>query len=267
MKQVSKTTELARYHGRVALVTGGLGAMGLAIGRRLTEEGAIVYLADLTADDAGRITEAYQGVTLPKVLTLDVSSAESWDEAINTILAESGALHLLVNNAGVITPVPQPITDIPLDEFHRVLKVNLDGVLLGTQAALKAMKQGAGAAIVNLGSLAAYTGSADNGTYGVSKGAVRSLTKHAALSAARNGHDVRINVVHPGYVWTPLVAAKAAGQFGTEDAAREAFSKMNPSGRIVEPCDVAAAIAFLGSSDARMIHGADLVIDGGRLIQ
>lgn len=184
-----------------------------------------------------------------------------------SILATSGGLHLLINNAGVITPVPQPIADVPLEEFHRVLKVNLDGVLLGTQAALKVMKRGVGAAIVNLGSLAAYTGSADNGTYGVSKGAVRALTKHSALSAARNGHDVRINVVHPGYVWTPLVAAKAAGQFGSEPAARDAFSKMNPSGRIVEPSDVAAAIAFLGSQDARMIHGADLVIDGGRLIQ
>lgn len=264
---MSQPSALARYHGRVALVTGGLGAMGLAIGRRLAEEGAAVVLADLASADAAPVAAAFAGLAAPRVLALDVTSAESWSAAMSEICADYGGLQLLVNNAGVLTPTPQPVTEIPLDEFHRVLRVNVDGVLLGTQAALRAMRRGEGAAIVNLGSLAAYTGSSDNATYGVSKGAVRALTKHSALSAARNGKDVRINAVHPGYVWTPLVAAKAVAIYGDVDAAREAFSRMNPSGRIVEPADVAAAIAFLGSADARMIHGADIVIDGGRLIQ
>ncbi|MGX5666704.1 SDR family oxidoreductase [Rhizobium daejeonense] len=116
----------------------------MATGRRLTEEGAIVYLADVAAPEDYWITDAYAGIAHPRVLSLDVSSADSWDTAIGTIVAESGALYLLVNSAGVITPVLQPLTDIPLDEFHRVLKVNPDGVLLATQAAMKAMQRGRG---------------------------------------------------------------------------------------------------------------------------
>ena len=93
------------------------------------------------------------------------------------------------------------------------------------------------------------------------------MTKQAALSAARFGYQVRVNAVHPGYVWTPLIEAKLVAQFGSLEAAQNAVRAMNPLGDIVTPDDVAASIAFLASNDARMITGADLVIDGGRLIQ
>ena len=96
---------------------------------------------------------------------------------------------------------------------------------------------------------------------------MRSLTKQAALSAARNGYGVRVNAVHPGFVWTALVEAKAVRRYGTPEAALEAFRAMNPSQRVVQPADVAAAVAYLASDDAAMVTGADLVVDGGRLIQ
>lgn len=119
-----------------------------------------------------------------------------------------------------------------------------------------------GGVIVNMGSIAGYVGSRDGGAYGASKAAVRNLTKQAAISA---GYNV-VNAVHPGYVWTPLIEEKLIAQFGSRDAAIQAVRGMNPLNQIVEVDDVAAAVAFLASSDARMITGADLVVDGGRLI-
>lgn len=258
---------MKRFEGRSALISGGLGAMGLAIGRRLAEEGAQVLLGDASAPDGNAIAAAFAGLAEPQVLRLDVTQPQSWAAAVAEVERRFGRLHVLVNNAGVISPDLRPFDEIDLAEWRRVFAVNVDGVLLGTQAAMGAMKGQGGGAIVNIASLSAYVGSKDNGAYGASKGAVRTMTKHAALSAARGGYGVRVNAVHPGYVWTPLVEARAVAQFGDVEAAQSAFRAMNPSGEIVRPQDVAAAVAFLASDDARMITGADLVIDGGRLIQ
>ena len=179
-----------------------------------------------------------------------------------------GALDVLVNNAGVVMRAALPFDEIPLDEWQRVFSINVDGVFLGLQAAIRVMKASAhGGSIVNLGSVASRVGSKDAGAYGASKAAVTNMTKQAALSAARHGYKVRVNAVHPGYVWTPLVENKLIAQFGNLEAAMQAVRAMNPMGDIVTPDDVAASIAFLASDDARMITGADLVIDGGRLIQ
>ncbi|TCZ52937.1 SDR family NAD(P)-dependent oxidoreductase [Roseicella aquatilis] len=258
---------MQRFEGRVALVSGGLGAMGMAIGRRLAQEGATVVLGDLAEPDVTALHAAFSGLPLPVVLRLDVTAAESWQAAVAEVEARFGRLDVLVNNAGVLTPAPQVIDDIGLEEWRRVFAVNVEGVLLGIQAALRSMKSRRAGSIVNLGSVASYVGSRDNGTYGASKAAVRNLTKQAALSAARLGYGVRVNAVHPGFVWTPLVEGKAVAQHGSRETAQAAFRAMNPLHDIVSPDDVAAAVAFLASDDARMITGADLVVDGGRLIQ
>lgn len=256
-----------RFDGKVAVISGGVGAMGLAIGRRLAHEGAAVVLADLNGGDPAEIAETFVGLAAPLVTRLDVCDAASWSGLVNQTLAAFGRFDVLVNNAGILTQRPQPFDEIDLAEWHRVFAVNVDGVLLGTQAAIRAMKTRGGGAVVNIGSLASLVGSKDNGIYGASKGAVRSMTKHAALSAARSGYGVRVNAVHPGYVWTRLVAAKAIATHGSLEAAQTAFRQMNPSGRIVTPEDVAAAVAYLASDDAAMVNGTDLVVDGGRLIQ
>lgn len=258
---------MTRFEGRTALVSGGVGAMGMAIGRRLAQEGAAVVLADTSPADEAAVATAFAGLPAPTVMVLDVTLADAWAAVLAAVEDRFGRLDLLVNNAGILSPEPQPFDEIDLAEWRRVFAVNVDGVLLGTQAALRSMRTRGGGAVVNIASIAGYVGSKDNCTYGVSKGAVRSMTKQAALSAARLGYGVRVNAVHPGYVWTPLVEARAVAQYGSREAALAAFRGMNPSGRVVEPDDVAAAVAFLGSDDARMINGADLVVDGGRLIQ
>jgi len=259
---------MMRFEEQVALVSGGMGAMGLAIGRRLAREGARVVLGDLASPDAARLEAAFDGLPPPEVLTLDVTQPGSWAQVVADVQARHGRLDVLVNNAGVVSNEAQPFDRIPVDEWRRVFAINVDGTLLGVQAAMQVMRSSStGGSIVNMGSIAGYVGSRDGGAYGASKAAVRNLTKQAALSAARQGLPIRVNAVHPGYVWTPLIDEKLTRQFGSAEAAREAVRGMNPLHRIVETDDVAAAVAFLASRDARMITGADLVVDGGRLIQ
>ncbi|MBN9429096.1 MAG: SDR family oxidoreductase [Burkholderiales bacterium] len=259
---------MKRYENKVALISGGAGAMGLAIARRLACEGAQVVLGDLASADAGKLDECFAGWPAPLALTLDVTQAASWQAAFEQTQQRFGRVDLLVNNAGVLSDTPRAFEDVEIAEWRHVFAVNVDGVFLGTQAALRAMRRAAaGGAIVNLGSVASFVGSKDSAAYGSSKATVRNMTKQAALSAARMGYDVRVNAVHPGFVWTPLVERRLVHQFGSREAAIAAASAMNPRGRLVQADDVAAAVAFLGSDDARMITGADLIIDGGRLIQ
>ncbi|MCC6869883.1 MAG: SDR family oxidoreductase [Burkholderiales bacterium] len=248
---------MKRLEGKVAFVTGGIGALGQAICQRLADEGARVIAGDIKEDPSA-----------PGAVRLDVASEASWKEALKEVLARHGQLDILVNNAGITSPAPLDFEDVSLDEWRRVFSINAEGVFLGTREAIRLMKarQGPGF-IVNIGSIAGYYGVNKTSAYGASKATVRSITKQAAISAARLGYDIRINSVHPSYVWTPLVSGRLAKEYGSEEAAYDAVRKMNPLGRLVEPRDVAAAVAFLSSSDARMIHGADLVVDGGRLIQ
>lgn len=259
---------LKRFDNQVALISGGLGAMGMGIARRLLQEGSQVVLGDLSVAEPARLEAAFAGLPLPLSVKLDVTDAASWDAAIQATLQRFGRLDVLVNNAGVVTPGSHPFDEFPLAEWQRVFAINVDGVLLGVQAGMRAMKaQPQGGAIVNMGSIAGFVGSRDSAAYGASKAAVRNLTEQAALSAARFNYNVRVNAVHPGYVWTPLIEEKLIAQFGSREAALQAVGAMNPMGRIVEVEDVAAAVAFLASGDARMVTGADLVVDGGRLIQ
>lgn len=258
-----------RYENKVVLVTGGLGAFGMAIAARLVEEGASVVLGDLSLPGPD-VLNAMFGEAANRVhgVQLDVTSPESWELAIAETRRHFGRFDMLVNNAGTLSPTPTVFDEIGLDEWRRVFSVNVDGCFLGVQAALKAMKTSPeGGSIVNMGSIAGYVGSKDNGAYGASKSAVRNLTKQAAISAARFGYNVRVNAVHPGYAWTPLVEAKLTEQYGSRDAAMQFMRSLNPMGKIVEPRDVAAAVAYLGSDDARMITGADLIVDAGRLTQ
>lgn len=252
-----------RFHGKVALVTGGAGFIGLACAHRLAAEGAQVVLSDV------RPNEEVVSPGLPYLwLSHDVRDPAAWQQALETVVQRFGTVDVLVNNAGMISQQPSPFDEIGLEEWRRVFAVNVDGALLGMQAAMRAMKyQPQGGAIVNMGSVSAFVGSKDLGTYASSKGALYTMSKQAAISAAHFGYKVRVNAVHPGYLWTPFVAEQLTQRYGGEEQAKQAVARMNPLGKIVEPADVAAAVAFLASDDARMITGADIVVDGGRLAQ
>lgn len=257
-----------RFQQKTVLISGGSGGMGLSIAHRFTQEGAAVVLADLVAPDTQRLQNIFGDLPNPQWVKLDVTQPSSWEQAAAYVVQQHQRLDVLVNNAGVVMQGSHPIDELPLEDWQRLFSINVDGTLLGLQAAIRVMKQQPqGGSIVNLGSVAGHVGSRDAGAYGASKAAVTNLTKQAALSAARFGYKVRVNAVHPGYVWTPLIEAKLIDQFGSLEAAQQAVRSMNPMGDIVTTDDVAASVAFLASHDARMITGTDLIVDGGRLIQ
>lgn len=240
--------------------------MGSAIARRFAENGASVVVADLKLSDAedvvGRLRQA--GGTA-KAAVLDVTEEESWESALATA-KEFGALDVLVNNAGVVSPESQDFWETDLKEWRRIMAVNLDGAFLGTRAAIRDMRTAGSGSIINIASIAAFFGTAKSGAYSASKGGVRTMTLQAAMSCASAGYKIRVNSIHPGPVWTPLIADKAAKFGGGAEKARQSLQDANPLREMVEPDDVAWAAVYLASDESRRVTGSDLVVDAGRLL-
>ena len=253
---------MARYTDKVAVISGGHGAFGQAIARQLRQEGAQIVLGDIAY--SSRHLETVDGF---EQVHLDVTQEQPWSELFEAVLDRYGKIDLLVNNAGVICPESYRFEDFPFDAWRRLFEINTHGTFLGTRAAIRYMKERGAGAVVNIGSVAGYVGSADAAAYGPSKAAATNTSKQAALSAALSGYDIRVNTVHPGFVWTQLVADKLTRAYGSAEAAQREIARQVPLGRLAEPQDVAFAVAFLGSDEARAITGADLVIDAGRLLK
>lgn len=257
---------MGRVEAKVAVVTGGAGGMGEAIGQKLAEEGAKVVLTDLSADGEA-VAERLRGAGLDVTFRVhDVTDESSWTEALQAVVQTHGRVDILVNNAGIASGKGQPFDSIALDDWRRVMRVNLDGVFIGMREAIKLMKTSGGGSIVNIGSVAGFVGTRGGAGYGTSKGALRTLTRQAAYSCAKHNYGVRVNVIHPSYVWTPLVAKKAIAEYGSKEAAMAAFAAHSALGRMNEPEDVAWAVLYLASDESRQVTGIDLVIDAGQLI-
>ncbi|MBV8184045.1 MAG: SDR family oxidoreductase, partial [Hyphomicrobiales bacterium] len=190
---------------------------------------------------------------------LEVTDEASWEALIDGVLRRHDRLDVLVNSAGVA-----PLGDIEtesLEQFRRVMAVNVDGVFLGCRYGVRAMK-GHPSAIVNLSSVSGLVGGHNLASYNASKGAVRLLTKSVALYCARKQYGIRCNSVHPTFIDTPMVQGMFASLGGPE-AAREKLGRQIPLGRIGEPDDVAHAIVYLASDESKLMTGSELVLDGG----
>ena len=249
---------------KTALVTGGASGLGLAIARRLAADGASVVISDI-AHEAGQRTAANLGVAF---VAQDVTAEEQWPEVIAEVEARHGPLAILVNNAGIAGAADAVSPeDTRFADWRQIFSVNLDGVFLGCRAGIAAMRRSGGGSIVNMSSIAALLATPDSTAYGASKAAVRQLTKSVAQHCAAEGLAIRCNSVHPGEVRTPLwegyVRQTAAASGVPEEVIVEQARARVPLGDFPQPEDVAAAVAFLCSDDARFITGADLVVDGG----
>jgi len=252
-----------RFAEKVALVTGGGGAIGAAAAERLSGEGARVVVVDLDAERAEATTAALSGAGGDAVAVVaDVGDSAEAASAIELAVSRFGRLDVVFNNAG-ISGASGPVYDLEVAEFDEVLRVNLRGVFLVLRASLRAMiAGGGGGAIVNMSSsMAGWDVLAGGSAYAASKHGVLGLTRTAALEAAPYG--IRVNAVCPGVVATPLgIPDLADGTSG-----RDRFAARIPLRRVGEPADVAAVVAFLASDDARHITGASLLIDGGQTLQ
>jgi 2-keto-3-deoxy-L-fuconate dehydrogenase len=238
------------FGGLAAVVTGGASGIGLATATLLAARGARVAALDL--DPAPATAAGLLG------LTADVCDEESVRAAVDTAAAEFGRLDILVNNAGI--GATGTIEDNEYDEWHRVLDVNVLGIVRTTRAALPYLRRSAAAAIVNTCSIAATAGLPGRALYSASKGAVLSLTLAMAADHVREG--IRVTCVNPGTVDTPWVGRllSAAADPAAERAALEA---RQPTGRMVGAGEVAAAIAYLASPAAAATTGTSLAVDGG----
>ena len=246
------------------LVTGCGGGIGAAICRKLTEDGATVLATDLA--DAGADVASEVGA---RYAPLDVTDERAWQAVVGEARNTFGALDGLVNNAGVI--LMKPLVETTLDEYRRINAINNEGVFLGMCTCLDLLTRSDsqhGAAIVNFSSIYGLGGQPGFAAYCAAKGAVRLVTKAAALEFARDGHHVRVNSVHPGPIDTPLARNPlenlvARGALPSVDAGIDRISASYPGGRIGQPEDVADVVAFLLSDEARFVNGAELPVDYG----
>jgi 3(or 17)beta-hydroxysteroid dehydrogenase len=251
---------------QVAVVTGGASGLGKAIADKLSSDGAKVVITDVQADLGIAIAEEH-GFTF---VQQDVCDEARWSEVIEDVAGRLGGVNILVNNAGILGPADVTSPEhARLGDWQRIFAVNVEGVFLGCRAAIPAMRRTGGGSIINMCSVAAMTATPYATAYGASKAAVRQLTKSVAQYCAQARLNIRCNSVHPGNVLTPLWErwadenARLHGVSADEIVAHA--RQLVPLGDLTLAEDVAAAVSFLASEQARHITGAMLPVDGGYL--
>ena len=259
---------MGRVDGKIAMITGAAMGLGEASANMLAREGATVVLTDVQDRQGEAAAAAIMrngGTAL--YLHHDVAREPEWEHVIGETIARFGRLDVLVNNAGVgVGAAPEEQT---LEQWRWLMSINLDGVFLGTKYALRAMKQHPpqGGSIINLSSIEGLVGDPNLGAYNASKGGVRLYTKSVALYCAKSRLNIRVNSIHPGYIWTPMVE-NFLGQGGADvEKGRRAADALHPVGHIGEPDDIAYGVLYLASDESKFVTGAELVIDGGYTAQ
>ena len=244
-----------RLEGKVALVTGASAGIGAAVARRFAAEGASVALADVRTEDGAALSEtlAAEGHRTCFV-PLDVASESQWADAIALVTGTLGDPTVLVNNAGIYAR--RLIEDTSASQLDRMLDVNVKGVFLGIKAVLPAMRAAGGGSIINLSSVAGIVGSGYSSDYNASKGAVRILTKCAAIQNAKD--NIRCNSVHPAPIDTDM-----GREAMPEGEIRDQRLLEIPLGRMGTAEEIANAILFLASDESSYVTGSELVVDGG----
>jgi 3(or 17)beta-hydroxysteroid dehydrogenase len=257
-----------RVRGKIALVTGGALGLGLASAKMLAREGASVVVTDIKDGEGEAVAKSIRDAGSKSLyLHHDVSREEEWENVIARTVKEFGRLDVLINNAGV--GIGAPPEEQTLEQWRFLMSVNLDGVFLGTKHALRAMKEHPpeGGSIINLSSIEGLVGDPNLGAYNASKGGVRLYTKSVALYCAKAGLNVRVNSIHPGYIWTPMVDNYLRQSGGSVPERRKALDAMHPIGHVGEPDDIAYGVVYLASDESKFVTGSELVIDGGYTAQ
>jgi len=251
---------MGRLNNKIALVTGGASGLGAGIAQRFVEEGAQTIITDI--NPRGQAVAKSLGA---EFLTQDVSAEQSWVDTIEQVVSRFGRIDVLVNNAGIFSS--SPVDETLLEDWQRVMDVNLTGVFLGCKHAVRAMKKNTGAtrgSIVNLSSVVGLRGQLGGAAYGASKGGVRLLTKTVALENA--AISIRCNSIHPGIIDTPILDPVFAA-VDDPAALRSQIEQKLPIGYMGDPArDIGNMAVFLATDESIYITGAEMVVDGGMTI-
>lgn len=252
---------MGRVDNKVALVTGAAQGLGAAIATLLVEEGARVACSDINAQGVNRevscINKRFPGRAI--AIQQDVTDANRWKSVLNEVREAFAGLNILVNNAGIGSVAS--IEDESIEQWRRVHAINLDSVFLGCKLALPLMAKSGGGSIVNVSSISGVIASHNLAAYNSSKAAVRHLSKSVALHCARRRNNVRCNSIHPAFIDTPMLDGMA-GDHDREEALQK-LGRQVPLGHVGEPNDVAFAVLYLASDEARFVTGTEIRIDGG----
>lgn len=246
-----------RLKGKVALISGGARGQGAVEGKLFAREGAKVVLGDVLEDEGRRTAEEIQAEGGDAVfIKLDVTKEEDWQHAVDTAINSYGKLDILVNNAGILQM--EGVEDITRDAWDRVMSVNAAGVWLGMKVAVPALRKAGGGSIINISSISGLIGTGLQTAYQASKGAVRIMTKTAAMQYAREG--IRVNSVHPGPIDTPMTT-------GLDRELWQMFLNGVPLRRAGTSEDIAYGVLYLATDESSFVTGTELIIDGGYTAQ
>lgn len=238
-----------RLTGKVALITGAASGIGHAVAELFHREGAVVFAADLVPPER----PWPDGVT---ALLLDVTSEADWARAVADVVEQAGGLDILINNAGIIAY--EPLDELSLDAWQRMIAVDQTGIFLGMREALRVMRAQQAGAIVNIASIWGAAAVAGAHGYHAAKGAVINMTRNAAITYVGDG--IRVNAVLPGFIRTPLTDAQ-------DEALNRAVIAATPMRRAGLASEVAYGCLYLASDEASFVTGTALAIDGGYLAQ
>ncbi len=251
------------FEGKVAIVTGGASGIGEATVQTLHERGASVVIADVRDDDGAELARTLGDRA--RFDRVDVSDPEQVDALVERTVTGFGGVDIMVNNAAVSSPL-RSLLDDDLADFHRIMGVNVLGVMAGTKFAARHMAEHGGGSIVNLSSIGGTLAGGGVMTYRASKAAVIQFTKSAAIELAR--YDIRVNAIAPGSIPTPLLTSSARDKTPEEleefeRSIRDRMRADRPLQRDGTPRDVAEAVAYLAGERARYVTGVVLPVDGG----
>ncbi len=250
-----------RVEGKTVIVTGGALGIGRSACLLLAQEGAKVAVTDLLDDEGAAVVKEIADVGGQAAYWhMDVADEEAVRRTMAEVWERFGSVDVLVNNAG-IAGVNKPTDEITLEEWRTLMDVNVTGVFLCTKHAVPYMREAGGGSIINMSSIYGLIGAADLPPYHASKGAVTLMTKNDALLYATE--NIRVNSIHPGYIWTPLVEGLADGTKEGIAELRADLDSRHPIGHVGEPDDIGYGVVYLASDESKFMTGAQLVIDGG----
>lgn len=255
-----------RVKNKVAIVTGGASGLGKSSAILLAREGAKIVITDLDEDYGNEVVQIIREEGGEAIfIKQDVSKESEWGMVISSTLETFGKLHILANAAGIA--IGGNVEEVTLADWKKLLSINLDGSFLGTQYAIKAMKKtGESGSIINFSSIEGLIGDPNLTAYNASKGGVTIFTKSAALHCAKQGYGIRVNSIHPAYIWTPLVEKYLSAQGDVEEG-RKQLDSLHPIGHMGEPDDIGYGVVYLASDESKFMTGAELIIDGGYTAQ